>query len=123
PFDKQALQAIGGKDKFVPASFATGGAKGKAPTSVPLYSLVYGLYYNKQMFADAGLQPPTTWQELVSAAHQLTDPSKGVYGMAMEGGSYTESVHFAFIFGQQHGGDPFDSDGNPTFTDPGMVAG
>ncbi|HET7304949.1 MAG TPA: sugar ABC transporter substrate-binding protein [Segeticoccus sp.] len=123
PFDKAAMQAIGGKDKFVETSLATGGAPGKTPTSVPLYGLVYGLYYNKKMFADAGLKPPTTWQELVTDAHKLTNPSKGVYGMAMEGGSYTESVHFAFIFGQQHGGDPFDSQGNPTFTTPGMVAG
>ena len=26
--------------------------------------------------------------------------------MAMEGGSYTESVHFAYIFGKQNGGEP-----------------
>jgi multiple sugar transport system substrate-binding protein len=50
-------------------------------------------------------------------------PSKGVYGMAMEGGSYTESVHFAFIFGKQHGADPFDSSGKPDFTSRGMIAG
>lgn len=123
PFDSGALSEIGGKSKFVPASFATGGAAGKDPTSVPLYSLVYGLYYNKKMFADAGLQPPTTWEELQADAKKLTDPSKGTYGMAMEGGSYTESVHFAFIFGQQQGADPFDSSGKASFTSPGMVAG
>ncbi len=123
PFDKAALDAIGGKDKFVESSFATSGAPGKDPTSVPLYGLVYGLYYNKKMFADAGLQPPTTWQELMTDAKKLTNPSKGVYGMAMEGGSYTESVHFAFIFGRQNGGQPFDENGKPTFTTPGMVAG
>ncbi|RNI20858.1 ABC transporter substrate-binding protein [Flexivirga caeni] len=123
PFDSSALTAIGGKSKFVPASFATGGVAGKDPTSVPLYSLVYGLYYNKKMFADAGLKPPTTWEELQTDAKKLTDPSKGTYGMAMEGGSYTESVHFAFIFGQQQGADPFDSSGKPDFTSPGMVAG
>jgi multiple sugar transport system substrate-binding protein len=123
PFDSKALDAVGGKDKFVEASFATSGAPGKDPTSVPLYGLVYGLYYNKKMFADAGLQPPTTWQELMTDAKKLTNPSKGVYGMAMEGGSYTESVHFAFIFGRQNGGQPFDDSGKPTFTTPGMVAG
>ena len=37
----------------------TGGAAGKDPTSVPLYGLAYGLYYNKAMFAAAGIQPPT----------------------------------------------------------------
>jgi len=123
PFDSKALDAVGGKDKFVETAFATGGMQGKDPTSVPLYGLVYGLYYNKKMFADAGLQPPTTWQELVTDAKKLTNPAKKVYGMAMEGGSYTEGVHFAFIFGQQHGADPFTSDGKPSFTSPGMVAG
>ena len=123
PFDAKALTAIGGQEKFVPASFATGGAAGKPVTSVPLYGLVYGLYYNKKMFADAGLKPPTTWQELQAAAKKLTDPAKKQYGMVLEGGSYTESVHFAFIFGRQHGGQPFDAAGKPTFTSDGMVNG
>lgn len=123
PFGDSEFNAIGGKDKFVPASLATGGMAGKDPTSVPLYSLVYGLYYNKKMFADAGLKPPTTWEELQDAAKKLTDKSKGVYGMAMEGGSYTEGVHFAFIFGQQHGSDPFDSSGKPQFTSDGQIQG
>jgi len=123
PFDSTALTAIGGQDKFVPTAFATGGALGKAPTSVPLYGLVYGLYYNKKMFADAGLKPPTTWQELQAAATKLTDPTKKQYGMVLEGGSYTESVHFAFIFGRQNGGQPFDSSGKATFTSDGMVNG
>src|ERR1017187_588367 len=56
PFAASALTAIGGQAKFVPASFATSGAVGKPVTSVPLYGLAYGLYYNKAMFAAAGLQ-------------------------------------------------------------------
>ena len=123
PFDAKALTAIGGQEKFVPASFATGGVVGKPVTSVPLYGLVYGLYYNKKMFADAGLKPPTTWQELQAVAKKLTDPAKKQYGMVLEGGSYTESVHFAFIFGRQNGGQPFDAAGKPTFTSDGMVNG
>jgi len=123
PFGSKEFAAIGGKDKFVEAAVKTGGMEGKDPTSVPYLGLVYGLYYNKKMFADAGLKPPTTWEDLVAAAKKLTDPSKGVYGMAMEGGSYTEGVHFAFIFGKQHGADPFDSAGKPDFTSAGIVAG
>ena len=123
PFDAKALTAIGGQAKFVPASFATSGAVGKPVTSVPLYGLAYGLYYNKAMFAAAGLQPPTTWQELQADAAKLTIPAKKQFGITIEGGSYTESVHFAFIFGQQNGGQPFDASGKPTFTSPGMIAG
>jgi multiple sugar transport system substrate-binding protein len=123
PFDAGALSAIGGQAKFVPASFATGGAPGKAPTSVPLYGLAYGLYYNKAMFAAAGLQPPTTWQQLQADAVKLTIPAKNQWGIVLEGGSYTESVHFAFIFGQQNGGQSFNAAGNPTFTTAGMING
>lgn len=38
------------------------------------------LFYNKDMFTAAGLQPPTTWAEITSAAKALT--KSGVYGMA-----------------------------------------
>jgi multiple sugar transport system substrate-binding protein len=38
------------------------------------------LFYNKDMFTAAGLQPPTTWAEITAAAKALT--KGGVYGMA-----------------------------------------
>jgi multiple sugar transport system substrate-binding protein len=123
PFDDEAMDAIGGSDKFVQAALATGGAEGTDPTSVPLYGLAYGLYYNKAMFEAAGLQPPTTWEEMVTAAQTLTDPATGVYGMALAAGSYTENNHFAFINATQNGAELFDEDGNPTFTEEGVVDG
>jgi multiple sugar transport system substrate-binding protein len=123
PFDNDAMTAIGGKDKFVPTALATGGKEGEDPTSVPLYGLAYGLYYNKAMFAAAGLQPPKTWEEMVTAAQKLTDPAKKTWGMALAAGSYTENVHFAFINGAQNGADWFDKDGKPTFTSDGNVQG
>lgn len=123
PFDDKAMDAIGGADKFVQTALETGGAKGTDPTSVPLYGLAYGLYYNKAMFEAAGLQPPTTWEEMVSDAQALTDPSTGVYGMSIAAGSYTENNHFAFINATQNGADLFDSDGKPTFTSDGVVNG
>ena len=52
------------------------------------------------MFADAGMQPPKTWEEMVAAAQKLTDPAKKHYGIALAAGSYTENVHFAFINGR-----------------------
>jgi multiple sugar transport system substrate-binding protein len=123
PFDGSAMDAIGGKDKFVPTALATGGKEGQDPTSVPLYGLAYGLYYNKAMFQQAGLQPPKTWEEMVAAAQKLTNPSKKVWGMALAAGSYTENVHFAFINAAQNGADWFDADGKPTFTGDGNVQG
>jgi multiple sugar transport system substrate-binding protein len=123
PFDSNAMSAIGGKDKFVPTALATGGKEGQDPTSVPLYGLAYGLYYNKAMFAAAGLQPPKTWEEMVTDAKKLTNPAKNVWGIALAAGSYTENVHFAFINAAQNGADWFDAAGKPTFTGDGNVQG
>jgi multiple sugar transport system substrate-binding protein len=123
PYDSSAMKAIGGSSKFSTVALSTGGAPGKDVTSVPLYGLAYGLYYNKAMFSAAGLTPPTTYEELVSDAKKLTDPSKGVYGFTQVGASYTENVHFAFINAAQNGGSWFDSKGNPTFTSAANVNG
>lgn len=123
PYDDAAMQAIGGKDKFVKAALDTGGAPGQDPTSVPLYGLAYGLYYNKAMFKAANLQPPTTWEDMVTAAQKLTDPAKQQYGFSLAAGSYTENVHFAFINGSQNGAAWFDDKGKPTFTGDGNVQG
>lgn len=121
PFDSAAMEAIGGKDKFVKTALDTGGMPGQDPTSVPLYGLAYGLYYNKAMFKDAGLTPPKTWEEMVSAAKKLTTGDK--YGMALAAGSYTENAHFAFINAAQNGAEFFDAEGKPTFATDGAVNG
>ena len=123
PYDQAAMTAIGGKDKFVKAALDTGGATGQDVTSVPLYGLAYGLYYNKAMLKDAGINPPTTWEDMVSAAQKLTDPARKTYGFALAAGSYTENVHFAFINGSQNGANWFDKGGKPTFTSDANVQG
>ncbi len=121
PFDSAAFDAIGGKDKFVKTAMDTGGVAGQDPTSVPLYGLAYGLYYNKAMFKDAGLTPPTTWEEMVTDAKKLT--TGNVHGMTLAAGSYTENSHFAFINAAQNNAEFFDADGKPTFTSDGIVDG
>jgi len=121
PFGDSEMKSIGGSDKFVKTALETGGAAGKTPTSVPLYGLAYGLYYNKKMFTDAGVQPPTTWEELVAAAKKLTNGT--TYGFSLAAGSYTENAHFAFINSAQNGGAWFDSKGEPTFTTSANVDG
>ncbi|QIZ98089.1 MULTISPECIES: sugar ABC transporter substrate-binding protein [unclassified Leifsonia] len=121
PFDSANMKAIGGSDKFVKTALETGGAPGKDVTSVPLYGLAYGLYYNKSMFTAAGVQPPTNWEDLVADAKKLTNGT--TYGFSLAAGSYTENAHFAFINAAQNGAEFFDSKGNPTFTSSGAVDG
>jgi multiple sugar transport system substrate-binding protein len=120
-FDDATMNAVGGKDRFVASALASAGASGKPPTAVPLYSMAYSLYYNKKMFADAGLSgPPTTWEQLVEYGKKLTGGGK--WGLAVEGANPSENSHHAFTFGQQYGGEWFDSSGKPTFDTPQNVA-
>ncbi|WP_377272277.1 extracellular solute-binding protein [Peterkaempfera sp. SMS 1(5)a] len=122
PFDPAALDRVGGRSHFLASSMASTGAPGKPPAAVPLYGLAYGLFYNRRLFAQAGLEPPATWAELVAAGRRLTDPGGGRWGMAVQGASYTENSHFAFIFGKQHGAAVFHGS-TPDFAAPEMVAG
>ena len=48
----------------------------------PIGTNSVGLFYNKAMLKAAGLQPPTTWDELAADAKKLTKPP--VYGMAFD---------------------------------------
>lgn len=121
PFDDATIATVGGRDRFVPAALAAAGAPGQPPTAVPLYSLSYALYYNKKMFADAGLTtPPATWEDLVTVGRRLTTGQQ--WGLAVEGANVSENAHHAFTFGQQWGGEWFDSAGKPTFDTPQNVA-
>lgn len=121
PFDEATFGKIGGKDRFLPATIASAGAAGKDPAAVPLYSMAYGLYYNKKMFQAAGIErPPATWDELVADGQKLTKDGK--FGIAVEGGNVSENVHHAFTLGKQHGADWFDASGKPAFDTPEAVA-
>ncbi|MET9152226.1 sugar ABC transporter substrate-binding protein [Streptomyces griseoflavus] len=120
PWDAKTFDAIGGKDRFVDSALGSTGAEGQDPAAVPLYSMAYALYYNKQMFADAGIDgPPATWDELVAAGKKLTKDGK--WGIGMEGSNPSENVHHAFVFAEQHGADFFTSDGRADFTNEGAV--
>ncbi|MGK5557717.1 ABC transporter substrate-binding protein [Actinomadura kijaniata] len=121
-WDDAAFARIGGRDRFLPSALGSTGAQGKPPAAVPLYSLAYGLYYNKKRFAEAGIKkPPATWAELVEAGRKLT--GGGRYGLAVEGANNAENAHHAFVFALQHGGGFFDSAGRPTLDSPQAVAG
>jgi multiple sugar transport system substrate-binding protein len=90
---------------------------------VPLYSLAYALYYNKQMFADAGItKAPATWDELVADGQKIHQKDPDKWGLGAEGGNLSNNIHQAFALGQQHGADFFDKDGKATFTSDGAVA-
>lgn len=95
----------------------------------PLASVTYGegiyglprgantiaLYYNADMFREAGLDPdspPTTWDELYQSASALTQPDRGIYGLAFSAVA-TEEGTFQFLPWLQMAGGDFDNVAKP----------
>ncbi|MGW7529446.1 ABC transporter substrate-binding protein [Streptomyces sp. NPDC054783] len=120
PWDTGNFAKIGGKDRFVDSALGSTGAAGKDPAAVPLYSMAYALYYNKKIFADAGIrQPPATWDELVADGKKIQ--AKGKSPLGAEGSNPSENIHHVFVFAKQRGADFFTADGKPDFTNPKVV--
>ncbi|MFE4689617.1 ABC transporter substrate-binding protein [Streptomyces sp. NPDC056749] len=121
PWDDENFEAIGGRDRFIDSAVASAGKEGEPPAAVPLYSLSYALYYNKKMFADAGITaPPATWDQLVEDGRKLSKDGK--WALGAEGSNLSNNIHQTFVLGQQHGADFFDEEGKADFTSDGAVA-
>ncbi|MCG7525540.1 sugar ABC transporter substrate-binding protein [Streptomyces sp. OfavH-34-F] len=120
PFDAKNFEAIGGKDRFVESALGSTGVQSQDPAAVPLYSMAYGLYYNKKMFKDAGIaQPPTTWDEVIAAGKKLRKDGK--WGIGVEGSNLSNNIHQVFVLGKQNGADFFTADGKADFTSDAAV--
>ena len=78
---------------------------------IPRASNTIALYFNKDMFRAAGLDPdspPATWDELYEAAVALTDPDNDVYGIAFSANASEEGT-FQFLPWVQMAGGSFDN--------------
>jgi len=85
------------KGNYLPGSLATVTANGRI-YGVPMNMYTTGLYYNKKIFKDAGLdpgKPPATWDEFVGAAKKTTDAAKGINGFDILGMDWAD-WHFEY---------------------------
>jgi multiple sugar transport system substrate-binding protein len=91
-----------------PADFHTAGWKGThwrgKPFGVPSQTTPELLFFRRDIFASAGLEPPTTTDELLDAASTLHNPRKGFYGIAWNAARGTALGHTVMMtladFGQ-----------------------
>lgn len=76
------LSELGLKDKFMNLNEFT--VDGKI-YGLPRAGYVEGIFYNKKMFADAGVQVPKTWDEFLKVCEAIK--AKGITPIAMAGGA------------------------------------
>ncbi|WP_297109855.1 sugar ABC transporter substrate-binding protein [uncultured Devosia sp.] len=76
---------------------------------VPKATNTIALYYNKDLYAKAGItEPPKTWDELVEVSRKLNDPANNVYGLAFSAKANEEGT-FQFLPWAQMGGGGYDN--------------
>jgi multiple sugar transport system substrate-binding protein len=82
-----------------------------------------GIFYREDLFEQADVAVPTTWEEFRAAAAALHKPDEGVMGLAVPGmqGSF-DTVQFYMQLLFQAGGSLADEEGNPTFDTPEHLA-
>lgn len=70
------------KDDYIPVFYEQGVDEDGKLFAIPAYGTTQVLYYNKQIFADAGIDPSTikTWQDLEAAAEKITKDDGSVIG-------------------------------------------
>lgn len=61
------------QENFSQASLGPWSAEDGAPYGVPFIAVSHGIYYNKGLFQELGLEAPKTWQELIATAQKIKD--------------------------------------------------
>ena len=79
--DKAAMKDI--VPVFLSANTFTSPSGEKQLYTLPFNKSIYVLFYNKTIFRELGLKPPTTWQELSKAAKVIAT-RKGIPGLAFQ---------------------------------------
>lgn len=99
-------------DDFYPAE-REAATVGDKIVGVPALVDNLAIVYNKQLFADAGVAPPTpewTWDDFRAAAAKLTDPAKGQYGWLIPADGSEDTVWHYVPMLWEAGGDILSAD-------------
>jgi len=117
----ELVKELDAKHQFVPAAVEPYSYNGEI-WAVPLYGMVHSLWYNKAMFAEAGLEAPKTWDDLLAAAEALHDPENGVYGIGLPANKqlYTDQVLYNIML-TAGASELFNEDGTIAFDNPATV--
>jgi len=89
---------------------------------LPIAASARGMFYNKDLFAKAGITDiPTTWDETLAAAEKINALSDDIYGFGLQGNDLdTEGYWFYSLW--THGGDIFDGNGKSGLASEAAIA-
>ena len=78
-------------------------------------------WYRKDLFDEAGIPRPETWEDMLEAAKYFNDPANGFHGIAIAGGPGEWTAWHYEVFLWQNGGFVFDTDLKPLVDSPESI--
>ncbi len=114
------LMSDGFADTFVPTFLDLQKVDGQT-WGLPIAASARGMFYNKELLDQAGVEVPTTWEQALDAAKKVSALSDEIYGIGVQGaGLDTEGYWFYSLW--THGGDIVGEDGRSGFSSDAAVA-
>ena len=108
---------IDSEDGYVPGSYFE---KDGTVYGLPYATSVYGVWIRTDLFEEAGIEPPTNYEEVLAAAEALTDPASNLYGISIPG-STNASVNFFSTFLWNNCLDYYSPSGDFRFDEPEVL--
>lgn len=106
------------KAGFIPKLLDAGVLDGKT-YGIPVAASARLMFYNKDLFAKAGLQAPTNWDELMTAAVKTANPPSN-YGLGVPASGIEVDTFFDYFL-WNNGGDILDANGKSMLSQPKSV--
>ena len=107
-----------GEDAFLPGALDAMRMSDGRLFGLPSHFSAQGFWYRKDWFAEAGLEPPNTWESILAAAEYFNNPAGKQYGVLIgtRPEAYTQQVftHLATA----NGAHLFDAQGNLALSSP-----
>lgn len=88
---------------------------------IPMHGWVQGIWYREDLFEERGLEPPTTWDNILEAAEAFNNPDEQEYGIVIgtDKDSYARQTFTQYAL--SNNSRIFDAEGNLVFNSPEMV--
>lgn len=95
---------------------------GTGYTGVPVSAWLQGIWYRKSVLANAGIEEPKNWAQLLDAARRLTHARDKKYGIALPTAESVMSEQTFSQFALSNNANVFNAEGNVTVNSPEMLA-
>lgn len=89
--------------------------------AIPMHGWVQGIWYRTDLFEEKGLEPPTTWENILKAAEAFYNPKEQIYGIIIGTNKDSYARQTFTQYALSNNARVFDENGQIIFNSPEMI--